>query len=77
MLKDTKKHTTELKFDLDLNRGKQILFKSREGHTYTSTRLDGTKRVLHKARTNFTKSEIKESKLQGNIVCYVKDWEIK
>ena len=33
------------------------------------TSLNGTKRDLHKARKNFTKSEIKESKWQGNIVC--------
>ena len=69
MLKDAKEYANELKLDLDLDGDPQITFKSTEGHTYTATSLEGTKRVFHKARTNFTKSEIKESTWQGNIVC--------
>ena len=69
MLKDANKYATELKLDLDLDGDPQISFKSTEGHTYTATSLDGTKRILHKARTNLTKSEVKESKWQGDIIC--------
>ena len=68
MLKDANKYATELKSDLDLDGDPQISFKSTEGHTHNATSLDGTKRVVHKARTYFTKSEIKESKWPGNIV---------
>ena len=56
------KYATELKLDLELD-------EDPESHPYTATSLNGTKRDLHKARKNLTKSEIKESKWQGNIVC--------
>ena len=69
MLKDANKYATELKLILELDGDPEISFKSTEGHIYTATNLDGAKRVLHKASTDFTKSEIKESTWQGNIVC--------
>ena len=69
MLRDAKKYATELKLDLCVDRDLEILFKSTEGDTYTATSLDRTRRVLHKARTDFTNSKIKERKWQGHIVC--------
>ena len=54
MLKVAKKYATELKLGLELDGDPEISLKSTEGHTYTVTNLDGAKRVLHKARTDFT-----------------------
>ena len=73
MLKGAKNYTTELKLDQDLDGDPKISFKSTEGHTYTATSLDGTKRVLRKARTNFTKSEIDCTVSATNIL---KQWNL-
>ena len=67
MLKDAKKYTTELKLDLKLDGDPEIPFNSTEGDTYTSTGLDGTRRVLTKHVRTFRIRRSKRASGKGRL----------